>query len=99
MLRLLKVTGNSLTPRFQTGDFVIVSKIPFFFAPVKAGDVVAFHQPGYGTLIKLVESLDPVSGELTVTGTQPESVDSRVFGPVKKSALLGKVIWHVAKPR
>jgi signal peptidase I len=99
MLRLLKVTGNSLSPRFQEGDFVIVSKIPFFFAPARPGDVVAFRQPGYGTLIKLVEGVDADRGELTVTGTQPGSVDSRVFGPVPKKALVGKVIWHVSKPK
>lgn len=99
MLRLLKVTGNSLSPRFQEGDFVIVSKIPFFFAPARPGDVVALRQPGYGTLIKLVESVDADRGELTVTGTQPGSLDSRVFGPISNTALVGKVIWHVSKPK
>jgi len=99
MLRLLKVTGNSLYPIYDEGDFVIVSKIPFYFGSPKPGDVVAFHQPGYGTLIKLVEGVDPAHGELTVRGTQPESVDSRVFGPISKTALVGKVIWHVPKPK
>lgn len=99
MLRLLKVSGTSLYPGYEEGDFVIVSKIPFFFAPVKPGDVVAFRQPGYGTLIKLVEAFDQKSGELIVTGTQPDSVDSRVFGPVRRTDLLGKVIWHVSKPK
>ena len=78
---------------------MIVSKIPFFFVPARPGDVVAFHQPGYGTLIKLVEAVDPARGELTVIGTQPDSIDSRVFGPVRRSSLVGKVIWHVAKPK
>ena len=97
MLRLLKVSGQSLSPRYNEGDFVIVSKIPFFFIPPRPGDVVAFRQPGYGTLIKQVVQVDPASGALTVTGTQPESVDSRVFGPVSPRSLLGKVIWHVKK--
>jgi signal peptidase I len=99
MLRLLKVSGNSLSPRFEQGDFVIVSKIPFLFMRAKPGDVVAFHQPGYGTLLKLVESVDISRGQINVTGTQPESVDSRVFGPVSTKAVVGKVIWHVKKPR
>jgi signal peptidase I len=99
MLRLLKVSGQSLSPKYKEGDFVIVSKIPFLFASPRPGDVVAFHQPGYGTMIKLVEQVDAASGELLVTGTQPESVDSRVFGAVRKSDLMGKVIWHVAKPQ
>ena len=99
MLRLLKVTGNSLYPGYQEGDFVIVSKIPFIFSSPKPGDVVAFHHPGYGTLIKQVEGVDPAHGELTVIGTQPDSVDSRLFGPISNNALVGKVIWHVSKPK
>ena len=99
MLRLLKVSGQSLSPKYNEGDFVIVSKIPFFFAPLKAGDVVAFHQPGYGTMIKLVEHVNQDSGELLVIGTQPDSVDSRVFGAVRQKDVFGKVIWHVAKPQ
>ncbi len=32
MFFLLKVEGSSLEPDFVEGDFVLVSKIPFFFA-------------------------------------------------------------------
>lgn len=97
MLRLLKVKGESLTPEFSGGDFVLVSKIPFFLAPPVAGEVIAFHQPGYGLLIKRIESIS-AQGELTVAGTHPASVDSRVFGPVRRKDVLGKVIWHISKP-
>jgi signal peptidase I len=96
MLRLLKIRGDSLSPEFNAGDFVIVSKIPFLFAPPSPGDVVAFHQPGYGTLIKRIQALAP-GGGLSVTGTHPESVDSRTFGPVRRADLLGKVIWHIRR--
>lgn len=99
MLRLLKVNGQSLSPRFQQGDFVIISKIPFLFTPPRPGDVVAFLQPGYGILIKLIDSVDESNGDLLVTGTQPDSVDSRIFGPVRRSDIMGKVIWHVSKSK
>jgi signal peptidase I len=59
MLRLLKIMGESLSPDFENGDFVIVSKIPFLFSPLAIGDVVAFYQPGYGLLIKLVKGVNP----------------------------------------
>lgn len=96
MLRLLKVTGDSLTPEYQGGDFVLVSKIPFLFSPPAPGDVVAFHQPGYGTLIKRIHDITP-DGKLDVMGSHPGSVDSRVFGPIHRANLLGKVIWHFHK--
>jgi signal peptidase I len=96
MLKFFKIGGNSLNPKFEHGDFVLVSKIPFLFRPPAPGDVIAFHQPGYGLLIKLIESVNP-DGELNVIGTQPESVDSRVFGAVRQDDLVGKVIWHIRK--
>jgi signal peptidase I len=96
MLKLLKITGDSLTPEFQPGDFVLVSKIPFFFISPSPGDIVAFHQPGYGLLIKRIQQINPDSS-LNVIGTHSESIDSRVFGPVKRESVLGKVIWHIRK--
>lgn len=96
MLRLLKVTGDSLTPEFQEGDFVLVSKIPFLFTPPSPGDVIAFNQAGYGLLIKRIQHIAP-DGRINVTGTHTESIDSRVFGPVRRESILGKVIWHIQR--
>ncbi len=97
MLKLLKIMGDSLTPGYGHGDFVLVSKIPFFFRSPSPGDVVAFHQPGYGLLIKRIQSVKP-DGEMNVIGTRPESVDSRVFGTVRQEDIIGKVVWHIRKP-
>lgn len=96
MLRFLKVTGNSLAPQYQEGDFVLISKIPFLLVPPSPGDVIAFRQPGYGLLIKRIHSLT-TNGNLNVIGDHPESVDSRVFGAVNRGDILGKVIWHIRK--
>ena len=97
MLHLLKVTGDSLAPEYQGGDFVLISKIPFLFSSPARGDVIAFHQPGYGLLIKRIREITS-DGLLEVAGSHPDSVDSRVFGTVRQSDLLGKVIWHIRKP-
>jgi signal peptidase I len=97
MLRILKVTGDSLAPEFQQGDFVAVSKIPFLFVPPSPGDVIAFRQPGYGMLIKRIQNFNP-DGGVNVIGNHPESIDSRVFGAVRREDLIGKVIWHFRKP-
>ena len=105
MIQFLKVTGESLSPFFQSGDYVLVVKIPAVLKRVKPGDVVVFRQPGYGTLIKRIESITPRSSispdlqEIYVLGTHPESTDSRTFGPVQRAALIGKVIWHIPAPR
>ena len=96
MLKLLKISGDSLAPEYQIGDFVMVSKIPFLFVPPSPGDIIAFRQPGYGLLIKRIQQINP-DGDLIVVGSHPDSVDSRVFGPIKKENILGKVFWHIQK--
>lgn len=96
MLKLLKISGDSLAPEYQIGDFVMISKIPFLFIPPSPGDIIAFRQPGYGLLIKCIQQIT-ADGELIVVGSHPESVDSREFGPIKKENILGKVFWHIQK--
>ena len=97
MLRLLKITGESLTPEFQEGDFVFVSRIPFWFHSPSTGDIIAFHHPGYGLLIKRIQHTTAEDG-LFVMGSHPASIDSRVFGPINNRDVIGKVIWHIRKP-
>jgi phage repressor protein C with HTH and peptisase S24 domain len=99
MLRLLKISGNSLEPEYIEGDFVLVSKIPFFRSSARPGDVVAFLHHEHGTMIKQVQSISADGRSLFVVGTHPLSVDSRHFGPIASHSVLGKVIWHVKKPR
>ena len=84
-----------MAPRYQHGDFVLVSRIPMLLRGVKPGDVIVLNQPVYGTLLKKVERLDLESGEIYVVGSAPESVDSRQFGGIPREALLGKVIVHI----
>lgn len=98
MLRLLKVTGDSLTPEYREGDYVFIAKIPFFFDSIKKGDVVAFRHSVHGTMIKYVDRVDAGQEAVYVSGTHADSVDSRQFGPVRKEEILGKVIWHIRKP-
>jgi signal peptidase I len=98
MIKFLRVTGRSLEPDFQEGDFVVVSKIPLLIRPARRGDVVAFHKPPYGLLIKRVEYLTH-AGALFVLGTHTASMDSLQFGPIRRQDVLGKVIGHIKKPR
>jgi signal peptidase I len=97
MFRFLKVSGQSLTPSYQEGDFVLVAKIPFFLDRLKCGDAVVFNHPVFGQMIKLVEHIDLPGNLVFVTGTQPNSLDSRQLGPIPRGELQGKVIWHIKK--
>lgn len=95
MIRLLKVRGDSLWPDFREGDYVLTAGVPFPVRKIKAGDMIVFHQPGYGTLIKRVQRVLDAGQSFEVRGTQIYSSDSRNFGSVSLGHVSGKVIWHI----
>jgi nickel-type superoxide dismutase maturation protease len=95
---MIKVTGESLSPLFHEGDYVLITTIPFVLNRIKTGDTLVFQHPSYGTLIKQVERIDEKQGTLSVTGIGPNSVDSRRFGPIRKQDVIGRVIWHIPRP-
>ena len=97
MFRLLKVRGHSLFPDFRDGDYVLAARVPFPSGKIRAGDVIVFHQPGYGLLIKRVHRVLQGGRSFDVRGTAVESADSRNFGPVDRGDITGKVIWHIRK--
>lgn len=97
MLRILRISGHSLSPAYEEGDFVLVARPPWGVT-VKPRDVVVFRHAAYGTLIKRVEQVSADGQEIFVVGTHPDSTDSREFGPVRPGSIFGKVIWHWRKP-
>lgn len=92
LLQVLRVRGDSLAPRYRDGDFVVISGLAI--NAIRPGDVVVFDHPEYGRLIKRVEGLEPC-GHLRVRGDDIDLVDSRRFGPVPRSSVLGRVVWHI----
>jgi signal peptidase I len=98
MVKLLKVSGDSLLPVYRDGDFVLVSKIPYLFGAIQSGDVIAFRHKLHGTMIKQVDNVVPGKDEIYVIGTGEHSLDSRHFGPINLKDVLGKKIWHIRKP-
>ncbi|HEX7972899.1 MAG TPA: S26 family signal peptidase [Anaerolineales bacterium] len=99
MLRLFKISEDSLSPEFQDGDFVLALKIPIFLQHIRPGAIIVFKQKTYGTLIKRVEHISADRKDYFVVGNHPVSIDSRQFGPVPRQNVIGKVIWHIPRPR
>ncbi len=99
MINIIKVTGNSLSPFFLPGDYVITVKASWVLNNLKVGNVIVFNHLDYGVLVKIITSIDPVKQIVIVSGTHPDSIDSKTFGPVKFQEVSGKVIWHIKKPR
>lgn len=84
-----RVEGDSMLPGLQNGDAVLVSAK----AAVKPGDIVVAQHPFKRSVrvVKRVESID--GGRCTLVGDNPaESSDSRQFGSVKLSDVIGKAV-------
>jgi signal peptidase I len=94
MLKILKISGDSMSPDFLDGDFVIIVTAKFLKNRLKVGDNIIFHHKFYGTLIKRISSLDPGTAEYYVEGTRTDSLDSRRLGTIRGENITGKVIAH-----
>jgi len=96
LFKILRITGMSLSPAYQHGDYVLIQKIGQLNR-LKIGDVVVFQLPGYGRLIKQVSTIDLEVSDCRVRGTAPDSIGSETFGTVPFTTILGKVILHIPK--
>jgi signal peptidase I len=93
LIRILRITGASLAPKYQTGDYILIcTRIDK--RKLKPGDVVVFHQPGYGTLVKKIQAVYPEREVCWLIGNVPESVDSNEFGEVPFKNIMGKSVMH-----
>ncbi len=99
-LRRVEVVGASMAPALLAGDRLVVVRLPWVppFRP-RPGQVVALVDPRRPdrVLIKRVSSVDGRHGAVDVVGDATEvSTDSRSFGPVSRSAIVGRAVYRYA---
>ena len=90
------VSGSSMWPTLSDGDKVICNPLAYSHFQPEVGDVVLVQHPFHSNLliIKRISELQ-TDGAVSLTGDNPDptsSDDSHNFGPVQKSAILGKII-------
>lgn len=90
MLKLFKISGNSLFPLYKDGQRVLCLKTSRFYK-IKKNDIVVFSKDSYGLMIKQVTSVE--NEEYYVKGTDPFSIDSRNFGTISFDEILYKVLF------
>jgi len=98
MIKIIKVTGESLSPFFLSGDYVIVGKFPLKLGGINVGDIIVFPHPKFGLLIKKVQSVNIETHHFFVEGSHPNSLTSDQIGPINLSTIFGKVLFHIKKP-
>ena len=95
MLKIMKVTGHSMHPRYRDGDFVILSTGNWPILKVHAGDDIVFEHEIYGMLIKRIERIDSEKNGIFVLAEHEDGLDSRELGWIDAGYVRGKVIRHI----
>ena len=99
MISCFKVREQSMEPWAREGDFVLVDKMSYLFFKPKVGHVVVVRHPQRPNLFLLKRIVQESEGMYFVQGDNAlKSMDSRYFGSVLQSSLVGKA-YIVNKPR
>lgn len=87
-----RIHGSSMLQTYSSGDFILVDKLSYRFRDPKPGDVVVFNSPlGQPQVNRVVREVAP--GSYWLEGdNKDESTDSRQFGPVNRTAIVGRVM-------
>ena len=96
LLFTVAVAGRSMEPTFRDGDWLLVRQLR---RPPRPGEVVVATDPRAPErlLVKRVRAVD--GDRVTVQGDHAdpaESTDSRQFGPIPPSAIVGRPLLRYA---
>lgn len=87
-----EIKEESMKPLINPGDLVLVERISFFFRDPKISDLVIFQISKDKFYIKKITAKK--GGEYFMGGeNKRESIDSRHFGWIKSSAIIGRVFY------
>ncbi|MDO8619580.1 MAG: S26 family signal peptidase [Candidatus Daviesbacteria bacterium] len=84
------IYGNSMLPVLKPGQDILIL---CWFLSFKKGDLVVFKK-GNIEMVKRVRQISSDRGIFVLGDNEKESTDSRKFGWIKKSEIIGKVIWY-----
>lgn len=92
MFKIFKIKGDSLFPTYKNGERVFCRKV-FITTALKENDAVVFSNTTYGEMIKLIRFGDGFS--YYMHDTNPQSMDSKVFGAVSIKDIKYKVLFKI----
>jgi nickel-type superoxide dismutase maturation protease len=99
-VRRIEVAGASMSPALEPGDrLLVIGTVWSRFLWPRPGDVVAVRDPRHPgrTLVKRVAAIHRAPATVEVLGdARGASTDSRAFGPVPRSSIVGLAVYRYA---
>lgn len=89
MIKRFTVTGNSMMPSYHDGDVILVGR----WGKMHVNDVIVCRDPREKNrlIMKRVAAIENAS-YYVLGDNKHASTDSRTFGHIQKTAIIGKVI-------
>lgn len=89
-IKVYRVVDRSMEPTLTPGDYIVINKL---YRNVRHGDIVVMRHP-YKS-IDIVKRVDRIEGSrVYIVGDNAEmSEDSRDFGPMECSSVVGKMLF------
>jgi len=107
VLTISRVNGESMQPTLMNGQLLVVSESAFWFSAPQRNDVVIVQYAG-DTNVHFVKRIVGIPGDTVMYNNSPLvlgptqyfiegdnrnfSTDSRVYGPIQKNQIIGKVL-------
>jgi|SRR3990170_1151410 len=86
------VSGRSMLPTLKPGQDVLVFNWAYVFSRPKVGDIVVIKKNG-ADIVKRIGQITSDRNIFVQGDNTNESTDSRSFGQIKRSEIVGKVIF------
>lgn len=93
IIDLGRAEGRSMEPFINDNQYFLVVKLPLLWSEPEVGDVVQLLVPDSNELLVKRVTAKPSEDEYYVIGDNlAQSRDSRDFGTIKRTKILGKVL-------
>lgn len=85
-----------MLPTLTANDFVLCYR--YRKTQFDVGEMVVVQHPRFGVIIKRIEAITQQGNYVLSGDNKKVSTSSDTLGQISNSDILGKVIWHIAKP-